>query len=487
MGLLTKPFTFTNGTVADALEVNANFDTLFNWSSGNVDGNNISANSIGFSKIDWGTTGDKVDGTETTYWKISKGATNDLSITHTTLTADRTWTHPDFSDTYVGLTGTQTLTNKRLTSPIFDGDVKVYGGGLFQGFSDEGITKTFEADFSAGSLYLASDFSCANNADISGTLNVGSNASIGNNLSVTGTLTGSSISRLIGKVSVGASTAADSALHIFNGSAGTVTALTGTNLTLEASSSSVNYQSFLSPNTATQGILFGDADDNDVGRFLYDHGTNSMSFYTAATSRMTINSSGTVAIAGAATIGTTLGVTGASTLASLGVTGAATVGTTLGVTGATTLTSLSITGAATIGTTLGVTGATTLSSTLGVTGVATFLNEILLPNVDPPTANYANRNGIMKAWLSYTDGTGTVTASYNVDSLGDDDGDGLYDINWDTNFNSGYSTFSVCVNNIDSLAGYAVNTAGLATIALYNVPTASFSDNNFIMMAAGKQ
>lgn len=70
---------------------------------------------------------------------------------------------------------------------------------------------------------------------------------------------------------------------------------------------------------------------------------------------------GTQTLAGAATVGGTLGVTGTATFA-----GAATVGTTLGVTGTATFT-----GAATVGTTLGVTGATTLSSTLAVTGVAT--------------------------------------------------------------------------------------------------------------------
>jgi len=78
------------------------------------------------------------------------------------------------------------------------------------------------------------------------------------------------------------------------------------------------------------------------------------------------------------TVGGTLTVIGATTLAStLAVTGNETVSGTLGVTGATTLSStvatgaLTVTGNETVSGTLGVTGATTLSSTLGVTGVTT--------------------------------------------------------------------------------------------------------------------
>ena len=80
-----------------------------------------------------------------------------------------------------------------------------------------------------------------------------------------------------------------------------------------------------------------------------------------------IKATDAVAIAGATTVGGTLGVTGATTLSSTVSTGA-----------------LTVTGAATVSTTLGVTGAATLSSTLGVTGVTTLtggLNTALtVPN-----------------------------------------------------------------------------------------------------------
>lgn len=95
---------------------------------------------------------------------------------------------------------------------------------------------------------------------------------------------------------------------------------------------------------------------------------------------------GTLGVTGAATL-STVSTSGAATLASAGVTGNATVGGTLGVTGATTLTTVStsgaatlnsaaVTNAATVGGTLGVTGATTLSSTLGVTGAVTITGNL---------------------------------------------------------------------------------------------------------------
>lgn len=51
MGTLVKPFTYANGTVIDATELNSNLDTLYTGINGNIDTANIAANGVGTSKI----------------------------------------------------------------------------------------------------------------------------------------------------------------------------------------------------------------------------------------------------------------------------------------------------------------------------------------------------------------------------------------------------------------------------------------------------
>ena len=48
----------------------------------------------------------------------------------------------------------------------------------------------------------------------------------------------------------------------------------------------------LTSNASDAGILFGDGDDNDVGGLFYLHGSDAMTFRTATSERMRINSSG---------------------------------------------------------------------------------------------------------------------------------------------------------------------------------------------------
>jgi len=57
-----------------------------------------------------------------------------------------------------------------------------------------------------------------------------------------------------------------------------------------------NYLQFLTAETGTSGILFGDGSDVDVGGIKYDHNTTAMQFVTEAAERMRLDASGNVGI-----------------------------------------------------------------------------------------------------------------------------------------------------------------------------------------------
>ena len=75
------------------------------------------------------------------------------------------------------------------------------------------------------------------------------------------------------------------------------------------------------------------------------------------------------------------------------------------------------------------------------TTLTTFAQPILLPAEDPPVANQANRNGIVKAWgIGSVDAAGTgcvLSASYNVSSVSA--AASVATINWNTNFTGDYT------------------------------------------------
>lgn len=56
--------------------------------------------------------------------------------------------------------------------------------------------------------------------------------------------------------------------------------------------SGTNYLQLLTANTGTQGILFGDTDDNDIGKIVYDHSSDHLRFEVAASEAARIDSSG---------------------------------------------------------------------------------------------------------------------------------------------------------------------------------------------------
>ena len=63
-------------------------------------------------------------------------------------------------------------------------------------------------------------------------------------------------------------------LHVFKGESGAPTPLTDSTLILE--NSTHNYLQFLGPNTTQQGIVFGDADDDNVASVAYNHNTDDL-------------------------------------------------------------------------------------------------------------------------------------------------------------------------------------------------------------------
>ncbi len=70
-------------------------------------------------------------------------------------------------------------------------------------------------------------------------------------------------------------------LHLKQASAGTLP-LIDSNVGLLLENGSNNFLQFMSPSSTVQGILFGDLENTSIGRILYDHSTNAMSFYGPA-------------------------------------------------------------------------------------------------------------------------------------------------------------------------------------------------------------
>ena len=103
------------------------------------------------------------------------------------------------------------------------------------------------------------------------------------------------------------SIAPDGTLHVHTASAGTVTAATNAD-DLVVENDAGGGISILTPNNVTGHIMFGDPDDNDVGRIAYFHSDNSLRFDTNASSSLIIDSTGGVGI-GAAASGAKLYVT----------------------------------------------------------------------------------------------------------------------------------------------------------------------------------
>jgi hypothetical protein len=106
-----------------------------------------------------------------------------------------------------------------------------------------------------------------------------------------------------GNVGIG-TTDPDQTLHVHKGSAGTISSQANSVLTLENSTTAV--LQFLTPNTSSQQIRFGDPQDNGAGIIQYDHSSSVLQFNVNGPERMRIDSSGNVLV-GKTAIGNDVG------------------------------------------------------------------------------------------------------------------------------------------------------------------------------------
>ena len=221
--------------------------------------------------------------------------------------------------------------------------------------------------------------------------------------------------------------------------------------------------------------------ENKTGFFGWDNSADTFTFLTDATNTGEVFSgsagnfvmAGLTATTGAfssnATVGGTLGVTGAATLSStLDVTSAATLSSTLSA-GASTLASADVTNNATVGGTLGVTGASTLASasvtgnatvggTLGVTGEAT-LASATVSDLTSGRVVLAGLGGIIEdsGNLTFNGTTLAVTGAATVSTT--------FDV-------EGASSFSANVT-MDTAADFAMQDAALTPATVYSIDGAT--------------
>ncbi|KPL17752.1 MAG: hypothetical protein AMJ92_11145 [candidate division Zixibacteria bacterium SM23_81] len=96
-----------------------------------------------------------------------------------------------------------------------------------------------------------------------------------------------------GNIGIGTN-APEGLLHIYGGSAGTVTSNSAAKLVIEGNNTSTI--NFLTPNTYPQGIQFGDSDDEAIGWIFYDHNGDNMRFATDNSDKLTVLSNGNVGV-----------------------------------------------------------------------------------------------------------------------------------------------------------------------------------------------
>ncbi len=114
-------------------------------------------------------------------------------------------------------------------------------------------------------------------------------------------------------------------------------------------------------------------------------------------------------------------------------------------------------------------------------------DELILPNVDPPTAQQANSNSIVKGWCHYYQPTPVIMNSYNVSSV-TDNGTGDFEVNWNVNWatdgDDAAPVASCLVGRID--VGSSSGTPGSTTCETWN-STPIHADTRSYIIACGDQ
>jgi len=311
-GTVTLSNTFTAGTIIDPSQVNTNFTDITGEVNGNIENVNVSGTAaITASKLNLSTIAEDVL----------------ISVAGTPLTLNNSSaTGPIFQVLDNGTTvffvddggdvviGTNTVGGGTLvieanavqeSQPLALRNTDTTDGNTsrinFRSMGDDGTEQTFSIVESSYTSHTAGSetsdinwFTSDSGAIVlqmtlknTGRLGLGT-GSPDNVLTVSGD------ADITGTLGVGVTTP-DGSLHVLTTSAGSVTASTaGDDLVIENSVS--GGITILSSQTVTGSLLFGDPDDNDVGRIQYDHSANVMNFLSAATPAMRLDDSGFVHI-----------------------------------------------------------------------------------------------------------------------------------------------------------------------------------------------
>ena len=213
----------------------------------------------------------------------------------------------------IGITNLTRGTSRNVGILLDDGTVGASPTGNFGILQESTYVNSLAGNVGIGTTSPAQLLSVSGNGYLTGGLGIGQTETTAGNITGTGRLSITSTSATstfsTGGLTVGTSqfvvqqtsgnvgigtTGPDEKTHIFVASAGTVTANTNTDLIIENNANTgIN---FLTPNTATQFILFGDPDNTGIGRITYDHNVDLMGFYVNGADRAVINSSGNVGI-----------------------------------------------------------------------------------------------------------------------------------------------------------------------------------------------